>query len=560
MSLRTFGAALVALLLVAALLRCVHPTADPPSGFVRGSLAEYTDEGFKTYHARNRVLFGSWLAHPADRYTIWLKWSPVAVRLHAAWFALRQRVDVGVAREIHVGASLLSLLLWALAVRRELGATVALLTTLFLTASAVATVYGRMVFLENLLLLGATALAWLLCRPRVGPAAALASTLVALGAFFVKPSALLPAAGAAVGVAALAAARTLPATGPDPARRRRLVRRTLAVAAALALALYVVLWLAPFLAAALLPLARREGLAAPWEIARNLLAQQFAAREPFLFALGLWGAARALRPLLDGHAPAARLPVVAAAWLLVGLLGLALVEGSADRVRYAVILLPPLAMLAAQAVLSADPRGLAPRADGVPSRAVTVALLLLAVSNLGYAVVLPSLDAKGGARLLPLAGLVALLLLAVLMWRAPGSRLRRAAMALGAAAVLSGLLPVAAWLLAPSFQMEAARADLSRRLPSGAFVAGSWAPALALGTPLRCVRLGPDLNLREQRLRQMAPSHLLLSDDRPEERAALDHFYPGLVRADGELAAYRIDRFTVRLYAIHWPATAAAPW
>ena len=187
-------------------------------------------------------------------------------------------------------------------------------------------------------------------------------------------------------------------------------------------------------------------------------------------------------------------------------------------------------------------------------------LLLLAVSNLGYAVVLPSLDAKGGARLLPLAGLPALVLLALLARLAPGHRSRRVAVALAVAAALSGLLPVCAWLLAPSFEMEAARADLSRRLPADAFVAGSWAPALALGTSLRCVRVGPDLNLREERLRQMAPTHLLLSDDRPEERAALERYYPGLVRADGEVAAYHIDRFTVRLYAIHWPVVAAAPW
>ena len=159
-----FRLALAALLLLAALLRLVHRDADPPGGFVQGSLAEYTDEGFKTLNARNRVLFGSWLSHPEDRYGYWLRRGPVAVAAQAGWFWLRGRVDVVTAREPHVLAGMLALLLWALAVRAELGERVALWTTAFLASSAAGTVYGRLAFLEDFLLLAAAAVAWLLCH------------------------------------------------------------------------------------------------------------------------------------------------------------------------------------------------------------------------------------------------------------------------------------------------------------------------------------------------------------------------------------------------------------
>ncbi len=207
-------AALLGLLAVAAVLRVSHLTADPPSGFAPGSLAEYTDEGFKTYHARNRVLFGTWLASPEDNYRYWLRRSPLAVGLHAAWFAARGRVDIRSARELHVALGLLTLGLWGLAVWRELGPRTALVSTALLASSSVATVYGRMVFLENLLALAAVTVAWLMCRPRVGALVRGAAVAVAASTLLVKPSAVLFLLAGAGGLLLLTSAEHTRATTP----------------------------------------------------------------------------------------------------------------------------------------------------------------------------------------------------------------------------------------------------------------------------------------------------------------------------------------------------------
>jgi len=56
---RLYGWLLLALLVAVAAIRLVHLEADAPHELSYQSLADYTDEGYKTFHARNRVLFGS---------------------------------------------------------------------------------------------------------------------------------------------------------------------------------------------------------------------------------------------------------------------------------------------------------------------------------------------------------------------------------------------------------------------------------------------------------------------------------------------------------------------
>jgi hypothetical protein len=553
----SFYPVLFALLLGAAFLRTVHLAADPPPGFVPGGLAEYTDEGFKTYHARSRVLFGTWLPHPADQYTYWLRHSPLGVRLQAAWFALRGRVDVTTAREPHVLAGLLALLLWALAVRRAVGEGVALGTTALLAASQVGTVYGRMAFLENLLLLAAAAVAWLLCGPR-SPGARLAAVAIVGGAFLIKPTAFPLALAAGAGGLLLAAPRGL-ARIPDEGRRARVMALALAVAASAGLVGYAALWRTPALVRSLLPLPRTEGLAAPGELARNLLLLEFAAKEPFLFALGLAGAALVLRPVLAGRAPAAGLPVIAATWLLLGLGGLALLEGSGDRVRYDVVLLPPLALLAVLAVRDSGAAPAGRREGGLAGRLLAGLLAMMVLANAFFAVASPWRDSVRAAwrthlapPLLPGLGVLSVAGLAAAVAWSVASR-RFAARAFAVASVVAGLVSLAPWLARPTFQTEEARRDIARRLPGDALLAGSWAPTLALGTPLRCLRLHLDTNLREGSLYRIRPSHLVLSDDRPEDRAAFEREYPGLVLPQNQVAVYLVDRFVLRLYRLDWP-------
>ncbi len=71
-------AALCAVLIIAGVAsRILFINADAPQD-ISISAAIYTDEGFKTYSPRNRVLFGDWKWTPEDEYRSWVNSSPVA--------------------------------------------------------------------------------------------------------------------------------------------------------------------------------------------------------------------------------------------------------------------------------------------------------------------------------------------------------------------------------------------------------------------------------------------------------------------------------------------------
>lgn len=82
---RLFYPALILLFIVFTLMRIVHISADAPQELTM-SAATYTDEGFKTYDARNYVLFGDWKWTPDDEYEGWITKSPLTVLPHAVIF------------------------------------------------------------------------------------------------------------------------------------------------------------------------------------------------------------------------------------------------------------------------------------------------------------------------------------------------------------------------------------------------------------------------------------------------------------------------------------------
>lgn len=79
---RAFYPVVIVLILFFTLMRLVHINADAPQDLTM-SAATYTDEGFKTYDARNIVLYGDWKWTPEDEYEGWNTKSPLTVLPHA---------------------------------------------------------------------------------------------------------------------------------------------------------------------------------------------------------------------------------------------------------------------------------------------------------------------------------------------------------------------------------------------------------------------------------------------------------------------------------------------
>jgi len=70
-----YPAAIILILLFTG-MRLAHINADAPQDLTT-SAASYTDEGFKTYDARNHALYGDWKWTPDDEYEGWLTKSPL---------------------------------------------------------------------------------------------------------------------------------------------------------------------------------------------------------------------------------------------------------------------------------------------------------------------------------------------------------------------------------------------------------------------------------------------------------------------------------------------------
>jgi len=594
----TYRSLLVVLLLGIALFRAGRLTADPPDDLCYGSLAVYTDEGYKTYHARNMALFGAWNWNAEDQYTYWVRNSPASLRLHAAWFELLGRADLAAARGLHLLLGLLTLLLWALTVRRQLGPQVALLSTAILGLTFVGGMYARMVFLENLLNLCAVLLLFLLARRRPGPWRVLLALAVVLAGMLVKVTFLFVLASAGLGGLYLAVEGELRRRRVAPERRAVTLRKLLAGLGIGALALYLLSQTLPALLGSVLPLYARSPLASPVSLLRNLVYAQFTVRAPFLVLLALLGAAQVLRRSLLQRPGAPRLLVLAAFWLLAGLLGVSAFEGNGDRIRYYLFLLPPASLLAAWTLVSALPerwllrsaaQSPAPATPPEDQPAALVAGLPRAGRGLrlagafalvvfGVGLFLQILDQDAVLRVVRAAGaapglgaravafwpalatgaaVLTLLVLLAAGWL--GSARRQVVLALGLGWIGLNGLHYGAWMLDPPRRLEQARAAVAELLPPDAVLAGQWAPTAALDTRLRVLHLHYSMNLKDGRLARLAPTHLLVSEDRPEENEILEQEYPGLLRPENLLLRMRIHRYGLRLYRLDWTKAGSRP-
>lgn len=182
MTARRFGAALLAIALLALTLRIVFPAADPPWRPTVGIV--WHDEGAWTHNARNKALFGAWRLD---------NWNPVYIApvFTAVEYAAFEAFGVGLrqARLVSQLAGFLSVLLLALGVRRLAGNVAALIAGGLLATNYVYVMYGRAAIMEALMVALIVASWYCSTRAEKQPMwGGLAGTLATL-AFFTKAAA-----------------------------------------------------------------------------------------------------------------------------------------------------------------------------------------------------------------------------------------------------------------------------------------------------------------------------------------------------------------------------------
>ena len=225
---RRFWIALFGVLVLAALLRTLFPTADPPWNPTVGVV--WHDEGAWVHNARNRVLWGAWSTDAWNPLFI----APVFTVLEYVSFAL---LGVGVwqARLVSEVGGLASVLLIAGGVRRLGGSTAGLIAAALVGTNFFYVMYNRAALMESTMVAMMTASWYCYVRAQDRPGWGVAAGGFAVLAFFTK-------AAAAFFVAALALDAVVSWLLPQPdqqAARRRSMAAIAGLAAGFLVALAI---------------------------------------------------------------------------------------------------------------------------------------------------------------------------------------------------------------------------------------------------------------------------------------------------------------------------------
>jgi 4-amino-4-deoxy-L-arabinose transferase-like glycosyltransferase len=179
---RRFAVWLLAILVLASLLRGLFPAADPPWRSTVGVV--WHDEGAWTHNARNKALYGAWVQDEWNPVYI----APVFTALEYGSFAAFG-VGLRQARLVSEAAGVLSVLLLALGVRRLAGNRAGLIAAALLATNYVYVMYDRAAIMEALMAACIVASWWCVAEADRRPAFGAAAGLFAALAFFTKAAA-----------------------------------------------------------------------------------------------------------------------------------------------------------------------------------------------------------------------------------------------------------------------------------------------------------------------------------------------------------------------------------
>lgn len=240
-SARQFAAGLLLILVLAAALRFVYPTADAPWRTSVG--VTWHDEGAWVHNARNKALFGVWITDA---------WNPVfmgPVFQALEYFSFRSfGVGLWQARLVSELTGLLAVAAIGLGVARASNRIAGLMAAAFLATTYVGVMFDRSAMMESSMT-AACVLAWscYACSAR-RPFLGVAAGLLAVAAFFTKAAAVAFVAALGLELLIVLLGWTQNGTRPDAVVRERAERVAAACAMAgliLSLLLVLILFLGP---------------------------------------------------------------------------------------------------------------------------------------------------------------------------------------------------------------------------------------------------------------------------------------------------------------------------
>ena len=179
---RRWGAWL-AIAVLAAVLRGVFPTADPPWRTTVGVV--WHDEGAWTHNARNRALWGTWRTDDWNPLYV----APVFTALEYGSFAAFG-VGTWQARAVPMALGVVAVLALGLGVARVGGRRAGLAAAILLATNYVGTMYDRAAIMEGPMAAAIVVSWWAFAKAQDRPAWGAAAGIAAIAAYFVKAAAV----------------------------------------------------------------------------------------------------------------------------------------------------------------------------------------------------------------------------------------------------------------------------------------------------------------------------------------------------------------------------------
>ncbi|HXW07235.1 MAG TPA: glycosyltransferase family 39 protein [Vicinamibacterales bacterium] len=494
MTRRQFAWCLAGLIGLAALLRSVYPTADPP--WNPGVGVVWHDEGAWTHNARNRALYGAWVQDEWNPLYI----APVFTVLEYVSFAAFG-VGLWQARLVSEVTGLLSVLVLSLGVARLAGREAGLVAGALLGSNYVYAMYNRAATMEASMAAFIVGAWYAYARADARAAWGWIAALCALLAFFTKAAAVFFLLALALDALIAVIRPTTP--GSRAAGRATLVG--LAVCSMVALAVFVLPhwseyrfynWQVSVTRKPSYDLGSVLDRLTWFPVLHDIFTRMWVTT---LLAVAALFAMLARAPRL---APAERLLGL---WVTIG--SLELLAHDVGNERRFVFLVPAVAALAA-IVLVRERRLARPELAEVKGR---YALLLLVPA--GYAMyvlagsavrLLAIYQIRPGVRVGAFVTVAALAFIA-LTWPALAHRLARERWSVMAGLLLAGVLTAGQlaqfiqWAAGRTYKNYAASLELGRRLPPGTLVHGKLANGLSLDSRIRPIFVGRGFGNYEDR-------------------------------------------------------------
>jgi 4-amino-4-deoxy-L-arabinose transferase-like glycosyltransferase len=496
-----FGWRLALIVILAALLRGIFPTADPPWQSTAGIV--WHDEGAWVHNARNMALFGAWVQ---DRWNP-MYIAPVFTGLEYVSFALFG-VGVWQARLVSEVMGTASVVLLALGVRRIAGREAGLIAAALAATNYVYVMWNRAALMETSMVAFMVAAWYCYVRAQTQPLWGVLAAACALLAYFTKAAAIFFVAALGLDAVLLLVLPNVWTSTAGRAASRRTATATLAGLAAcgvLALALFVVPnwtdyrfynWQISVTRKPSYDLRSIMDRVTWFPILHDIFTRMW-----FTVVVGVLGLVAALGRWRT-VAPAERL---LALWVALGTLELLLHDVGNER-RF-IFFIPALVALSA-IILGRDRRLVPEELSTISRRSALVALPVVFYGLYVVAGALTRLTAlyepRPGVRLGASVALLCTLVMYVTWPRVPamlGGRQWSALAALLVAALVSAgqLAQWAQWAWSRTYKNYLASVELGTVLPPGTLVHGKLANGLALENRIRPIFVGRGFGNYEDR-------------------------------------------------------------